>query len=143
MKIKDSATWPGFQAPSSRDVVKSTLLMARNDLPVGSGFIPAFVVIKLMILLGRGIGEREEQVFKEVFSAYLKGFRSPVKLMPKARTMIIHPTVGDTERFREGHRGQATAADGGGGSGGLGGGLRRLRGRVVLALHGARVRVAL
>ena len=52
MKIKDSATWPGFQAPSSRDVVKSTLLMARNDLPVGSGFIPAFVVIKLMILLG-------------------------------------------------------------------------------------------
>eukprot|EP00964_Phaeocystis_antarctica_P097641 scaffold63723_cov86-Phaeocystis_antarctica.AAC.1 len=40
-------------------------------------------------------------------------------------------------------RGQATAADGGGGSGGLGGGLRHLRGRVILALHWARVRVAL
>ena len=102
MKIKDSATWPGFQAPSSRDVVKSTLLMARNDLPIGSGYVPAFEVLKLLTLLGRGIGEREEQVFKEVFSAYLKRFRSPVKLMPKARTMIIHPTVGDTERFHEG-----------------------------------------
>ena len=102
MKIKDGHVEPGFQAPSSRDVVKSTLLMARNDLPIGSGCVSAFVVLKLMTLVGRGIGEREEEVFKEVFSAYLKRFRSPVKLMPKARTMIIHPTVGGTERFREG-----------------------------------------
>ena len=98
MDIKNGQAEPGLRAAPSRDVVKSTLLMARNDLPIGSGYVPAFDVLKIMILLGRAVGE--EEVFKQVFSAYLQRFRSPVKLMPNWRT--IHQTAGDTERFHVG-----------------------------------------
>ena len=90
MDIKNGQAEPGLRAAPSRDVVKSTLLMARNDLPIGSGYVPAFDVLKLMTLLGRAVGE--EEVFKQVFSAYLQRFRSPVKLMPNWRT--IHQTAG-------------------------------------------------
>ena len=55
-------------------------------------YVPAFEVLKLIILLGRAVGE--EEVFKEVFSAYLQRFRSPVKLMPNWRT--IHQTARGT-----------------------------------------------
>jgi hypothetical protein len=98
MKIKVGHAEPGLRAAPSRDVVKSTRLMARNDLPIGSGYVPAFEVLKLMTLLGRAVGE--EVVFKEVFSDYLQRFRSPLKLMPNWRT--IQKAVGDTERFHEG-----------------------------------------
>ena len=67
MDIKNGKAEPGFRAAPSHDVVNSTL-MARNDLPIGSGYVPAFEVLKLMTLLGRAVGE--EVVFKEVFSDY-------------------------------------------------------------------------